>query len=507
MTSPSAGLPTDPYQNRSSSPRHPADPASRALGEPPAAPAAGTVPDSSLRRQLTSRQLTMIGLGGAIGTGLFLGSSLAISQAGPATIVAYVACALVALVIAWALAEMVVVHPEAGAFGAIAHRYLGPWAGFVTRWTYWTIQVIAVGGEVIAAGIYVRFWWPSLPLWLPVIVFAAAVLCVNAAAVRLFGEFEYWFAMVKVVAIIVFVLLGVTLVTLGLPDRDATGLHNLTAAGGFAPKGLSGLFLAMVFVLFSYIGTEVVSVTAAESQDPVRDIPRAARRMVLRMALFYVLAIALVLAVVPWTVTAQGGGGIEASPFVRVFDAAGIPAAATVMNAVVLTAALSSANTNLYLTTRMLHSLAGHGYAPRWTGRLSRFGVPVNALALSAVGLGLAAYLSVESADSAYVALFGVSVFGALVVWLLILGTHAAFRRARRGLPPGPVRLWAAPVTGGVAALFLAAVLVSTGFIDGLTSAWKAGVPFLVLLSVAYLLVARRRGQRSAGDPVTETAG
>jgi L-asparagine transporter-like permease len=446
-----------------------------------------------LQRRLTGRQLTMIGLGGAIGTGLFLGSSLAISQAGPATIVAYVICAAVAMVIGWSLAEMVVVHPEAGAFGVIAHRYLGPWAGFVVRWTYWTIQVIAIGGEVIAAGIYVQFWWPSLPLWLPVAVFSLVVLAVNAAAVRLFGEIEYWFAMIKVVAIIVFVLLGLVLVTVGLPSADATGLANLTAHGGFLPNGMSGLFLAMVFVLFSYIGTEVVSVTAAESEDPVRDIPRAARRMITRLALFYVVAIAIVLTVVPWPVTAQGGSVTE-SPFVTVFSAAGVPAAATIMNFVVLTAALSSANTNLYLTTRMMHSLAANGYAPRWTGRLSRAGVPRNALALSALGLALAAGVSAASESGAYLALFGVSVFGALVVWLLILATHQAFRRKRaaQGLPPSPVRLWGAPVTSGVVMVFLAAVIVSTLFIEPLRPAWWAGVPFFVIVSAAYVIASRR---------------
>ncbi|WP_220449107.1 amino acid permease [Nonomuraea mesophila] len=448
---------------------------------------------SGLRRRLTGRQLTMIGLGGAIGTGLFLGSSLAISQAGPATIVAYIICAGVALVIGWSLAEMVVVHPEAGAFGVIAHRYLGPWAGFVVRWTYWTIQVIAIGGEVIAAGIYVQFWWPSLPLWLPVTVFSAVVLVVNTAAVKLFGEVEYWFAMIKVMAIIVFILLGVLLITLGLPGAEATGVSNLTAHDGFLPNGMSGLFLAMVFVLFSYIGTEIVSVTAAESENPVRDIPRAARRMVTRLALFYVLAIAIVLTVVPWTATAQGGS-VNESPFVTVFSAAGIPAAATVMNFVVLTAALSSANTNLYLTTRMMHSLAANRYAPAWTGRLSAAGVPRNALALSALGLALAAIVSAASESGAYLALFGVSVFGALVVWLLILMTHYAFRRTRaaQGLPPSPVRLWGAPATSGLVMLFLAAVLVSTLFIDSLRPAWWAGVPFFVVVSLAYVVVSRR---------------
>lgn len=459
--------------------------------------------DGGLRRALTSRQVTMIGLGGAIGTGLFLGSDLAISKAGPSVIVAYVACGLIALVISFALAEMVVVHPAAGSFGAIAHRYLGPWAGFVIRWTYWAIQAIAVGGEMVAAGIYVQYWWPALPLWLPVVVFSAAMLGVNAITVRLFGEIEYWFSMIKVTAITVFILVGAAYIVFGLPGHAALGAHNLTAHHGFLPNGVSGLGLAFVFVIFSFIGTEVVAVTAAEAEDPVRDIPRAARRMVIRLGLFYVLAMAIVVTIVPWTQASSGGDDVSASPFVRLFDIAGLPAAAGVMNLVVLTAALSSANANIYLTTRMLHSLGLHGMAPRWVARVSGAGVPRLALTISTIGLAIAAVLSAVAADSAYVILFGVSVFGALIVWIMILATHAAFRRRQRvdGLAPSPVRLWAAPVTVPVTAVVLCAILVSTAFIEGLTMAWKAGIPFLAVLSVAYLIVARRRSRTAEEEP------
>lgn len=447
-----------------------------------------------LQRRLTGRQLSMIGLGGAIGTGLFLGSGLAISQAGPSTIIAYVVCGLVALVIAWALAEMVVVHPTAGAFGVLAHSYIGRWAGFVVRWTYWAIQCIAIGGEVIAAGIFVRFWWPEIPLWLTTIVFSIAILGVNASAVKLFGKVEYWFSMIKVSAIVAFILLGVALIVFGLPSRPPVGVGNLVSNGGFMPNGVQGLLLAMVFVIFSFIGTEVVSVTAAESENPARDVVRATRSMALRLSLFYVVAITIVLAVVPWTETAQVGSNIRASPFVLVFAAAGIPAAATIMNFVVLTAALSSANANLYLTTRMLHSLAAHRYAPQWTGKLTKGGAPALALILSSAGMLLAAIISVVAADSAYLALFGISVFGALVVWILILITHMRFRivRARHNLPQSPARLKGAPVTTVLAILFLAAVLVSTIFIDGLTWTWMAGVPFFALLLIAFYFVDKR---------------
>lgn len=455
-----------------------------------------TPPESAgLRRELTTRQLTMIGIGGAIGTGLFLGSTFAVSQAGPGVVVAYTLCGLVALVIAWALAEMVVVHPTAGAFGSIAHAYLGAGSGFVLRWTYWSMQSIAIGGEMVAAGIYVQFWWPELPLWAPVLLFSLVVLAVNSIAVKAFGETEYWLAMIKVSAICVFILLGLVLIVFGLPGRPATGAENLYAEGGFLPNGLPGLALAMVFVLFSYIGTEVVSVTAAESENPTRDVPRAARAMVLRLALFYILAVLVMVTVVPWTVTAQGGD-LTASPFVAVFASAGIPAAAAVMNFVVLTAALSSANTNLYLTTRMLHSLALHRLAPAWTGRLSAAGVPRAALLLSAVGMLVATVLSWDQESGAYLALFGISIFAALVVWILILVTHTVFRirRRRLGLPASPVRLWGAPATPALVVVFLAAVLFSTTQIDGLDTAWQTGVPFFVVLVLVYLGIRKTRG-------------
>lgn len=459
-----------------------------------------------LKRGLTSRQVSMIGLGGAIGTGLFLGSGLAISQAGPATIIAYVVCGLVALVIAWALAEMVVVHPTAGSFGVLAHAYIGHWAGFVVRWTYWAIQCIAIGGEVIAAGIYIEFWWPAVPLWLTTVVFAAAIVAINAAAVGLFGRVEYWFSIIKVTAIVVFIVLGILLIFFGLPGKPASGFSDLTSHGGFFPHGFSGLLLAFVFVIFSFIGTEVVSVTAAEAQDPARSVRKATSWMILRLGLFYVLAIAVVLTVASWTKTAQVGSDLKASPFVLVFATAGIPAAATMMNFVVLTAALSSANANLYLTTRMLHSLAAHRYAPRWAGSLTKHGAPARALILSTAGLLLAAVISVFAANTAYVAFFGVSVFGALVVWILILVTHMRFRlvRARHGLSASSSRLWGAPVTTVLALLFLVAVLVSTSFIQGLTYTWVAGVPFFVLLLVVYYFVRKKTGMGDRYDPLRE---
>lgn len=460
-----------------------------------------------LHRQLSGRQLSMMGLGGAIGTGLFLGSGPAISQAGPATIIAYIVSGLVTLVVAWALAEMTVVHPTAGAFGVLAHAYIGRWAGFVVRWTYWAVLSIAVGGEVVAAGIYVRFWWPEIPLWLTTIVFSAAILAVNAGAVKNFGKVEYWFSMIKISAIVAFILLGLALIFFGLPSQPPAGMHNLVSNGGFMPNGIQGLLLAMVFVIFSFLGTEVVSVTAAESENPVRDVVRATKSMAFRLCLFYILSIAIVLAIIPWTQTAQVGSDITASPFVMVFSAAGVPAAAGIMNFVVLTAALSAANANLYVTSRMLHSLAAHNYAPKWTGKLTKGGAPRHALLISSIGLLIAAVISLVAADTAYLALFGVAVFGALVVWILILVTHLRFRvlRTRHNLPASPAPLRGAPITTALAMLFVGAVLVSTLFIDSLKLAWMAGLPFFALVLGAYFYVDRRtKGTGERYDPLAE---
>ncbi|WP_406689652.1 amino acid permease [Saccharopolyspora sp. ID03-671] len=449
---------------------------------------------SGLRRALSGRQVGMIAIGGAIGTGLFLGSGLAISIAGPAVIIAYAVAAFAALALAYALAEMIVVQPEAGGFGAVIREHLGGLPGFVSRWMYWAAQVVNIGSEVIAAGLYLQFWYPQLPLWIPVVGFSVVMLAINLAAVRFFGEFEYWFAMIKVVTIVVFVGLGIIYILFGLPGHEPAGVGALTEHGGFLPNGLGAVWLALTVVTFSYLGTEAVSMTAAESRDPARDVPRAARSTVLRLALFYVMGMLVVVSILPWNEVSSSEDVTE-SPFVRLFSMVGIPAAAGIMNFVVLTAALSAMNTNLYLTARMTHSLALDGYAPKWFARVSANGVPRRALVLSAAGLALAAALAVFTEESAFPLLIGLALFAALLVWLMIFGSHLVFRRRRaaQGLDPSPVRLPGAPVTTVLAMLFVAAVLLTTPFTEQFNTAWKAGVPFLVVLAIAYYAINRKQ--------------
>lgn len=445
-----------------------------------------------LKRRLSQRQLSMITIGGAIGVGLFLGSSVTIRLAGPGVIVTYLLSAIIALIVAYSIAEMAVVHPVAGSFGVYAQTYLSPWAGFAVRATYGLVQIIAIGAEITAVAIYFAFWFPSVPQWAWVVAVSIGLVTLNTLQVSRFGEFEYWFALIKVLAIVVFIVVGLGLI-FGLGPRPAVGLSNLISQkGGFLPFGWKGVWLAMTLALTSYMGVEVIAVTAGEAERPQETIPRAIRTIVFRLILFYVLAMTVMLAMTPWN---QIGTGITGSPFVTAFSAAGIPYASTLMNIVVITAALSSSNTDLYLTTRMLFSLARGSYAPAWLGRLSKNGVPHRALAVSTGGMIAAVLLAIFAPNRAFLMLYGVAVAGMFFVWGVILVTHVAFRRALgpQRVAELPMRLRYYPYSTLLGIVALLGITLSTFFVDGLQYTVPAFVPFLLLISVAYWRI-RRKG-------------
>ena len=270
-----------------------------------------------LHRRLGQRQLTMMAIGGAIGVGLFLGSSVTIRLAGPAVILSYLLGAGIALIMSYVLVEMAVVHPVAGAFGVYAEKYLNPWAGFCVRATYGVAQIIAIGAEVTAAAIYISYWLPNVPQWIWVILISAALIALNSMQVNRLGEFEYWFAMIKVVAIIAFVIVGMCLI-LGIGSRTAIGLGNLTQHGGFLPAGWKGVWLSLTITVTSYMGVEIIAVAAGEAERPEVTIPHAMRNIVWRLILFYVLAIAVMVTMVPWN-QAGGSSTLSGSPFVKAF--------------------------------------------------------------------------------------------------------------------------------------------------------------------------------------------
>src|SRR6266571_3537017 len=442
--------------------------------------------EAGLHRNLTSRQLSMISIGGAIGTGLFLGSAISVRLAGPGVILSYVAGAAIALTLMWALGEMAVAHPVAGSFGVYAEMYIHRWAGFVVRYTYWLCQVVAIGSEVVAAAIYCGLWFPGIPQWIWIAAFSAGMIYVNARSVASFGAFEYWFAMIKVVTITIFLILGGAIL-FGVGFHPL-GAANYTAHGGFLPHGWLGVGLGVAMAMFSYMGLEVVAVTSGEAADPERALPRALRWTLLRLGIFYIGGLTIVVGVVPWSQV-----GLGESPFVRVFQTVGIPAAAGIMNFVVLTAALSSVNCNLYLTSRMIFSLARGGYAPAILGRLSKRGTPVNGLLVSSAGMALALVLLLWfQTTEVFTYMIGAAFFGGLFVWLMIFVTHLAFRgrHARSGssylrfAPRGP---W----TSSFGLLALTAVLLSTWWIPELQITLKSGIPWLVIISLAYFAWSR----------------
>jgi len=457
--------------------------------------------EAGLHRGLTSWQVAMIGLGSTIGTGLFLGSALSVKLAGPAVIVSFLLGAIVTVTVMWALAEMAAEHPAAGSFGLYAEMYVHPWAGFAIRYTYWLCLVFVVGSEVVAASIYCKYWWPAVPSWMWIAGFSLALVYAVTFSIKSFGAFEYWFAMIKVVTIVAFLILGAALLFgVGFPR---IGVANYTAHRGFFPNGWRGVGLGMTMAIFSFLGLEIVGATAGEATNPSVAVPRALRRTLFFLVFFYLGGLAIVVGIVPWQQL-----GLGESPFVRVFRSVGIPGAGNVMNFVVLTAALSSAMCNLYFTARLLFSLARGGYAPAPLGKLTKRGMPVAAVMASGLGLLIAFFLSHFFEATAFVFMIGVAFFGGPFVWIMILVTHLAFRRANeragkpilRFAPPGP---WSSLL--GLIALI--AVLISTWWVPEFRVTMKAGPAWLVIMTICYFIwarVARRKNQFPERQPATK---
>lgn len=429
--------------------------------------------EQGLRRGLSSAQLTMIAIGGAIGTGLFLGSTFAISFAGPSVIVSYAIGALISLLLMGCLAEMTVAHPTPGSFGAWAEFYIGPLAGFLVRDAYWSCIVFAVGTEVTAIAVYMRYWFPAVPGWVWIVGFSSILIGLNSLNVKVFGAVEYMFSTLKVTAIVVFILLGGWMVA-------GTGFSNYTAHGGFFPKGAWGMWVAVIVSIFSYLSIEMIAVAAGEANDPQRAITKAFRSTVARLVIFYILTMAIILAIVPWSESGKGQ-----SPFVTVIARSHVPFAGGVVNFVIVIAALSAMNSQLYITTRMMFSLARAGYAPRRFGTLSARGTPVSALLLSSTGIAVATVLNIFFPGTSFTLMVAVSMFGAMFTWLMIFVTHLYFRRAHTG-EPLVFRMWGYPYSSLLGAALMAAILLTTAFTSEFRMTLVYGLPALGLFYLAW---------------------
>jgi amino acid transporter, AAT family len=438
---------------------------------------------SRLRRDLSAGQIAMVAIGGSIGTGLLLGSGAAVQIAGPGVIVSYILGAPIAFAVTMALGEMSSLHPAAGSFGVYAEKYLNPWAGFVSRYGYWFSLVIAIGAELVASATYMRYWFPQVPATVWIAGFAALLLFINLRTVHDFGNFEYWFAMIKVVMIAAFILIGAGLL-LGAKVQS-----HYTADGGFLPRGASGPFLALSFVLFNYLGTEMVAISSGEARSTA-DIVRATYVAFSVLTFVYLCASAVLVGVVSWNLL-----GVAQSPFVTVFEVAHVPAISLVMNFVVLTAALSGANASLYVTSRMIYSLAESGYAPVKLADVSANGSPRKAVLVSASGIMIGLLVQHLTPQKAFLYIIGASLVGGMLAWCIALASHIAMRKSLSAaeLAALPMR---AP--GGAAASTLAfagivVVVISTWWVPQARITIVSAGPYLLLLTFFYLLVKKKR--------------
>ena len=385
-----------------------------------------------LKRGLKNRHIQLIALGGAIGTGLFLGSAGVLKSAGPSMILGYALCGFIAFLIMRQLGEMIVEEPVAGSFSHFAHTYWGGFAGFLSGWNCWVLYILVGMSELTAVGKYVHYWWPEIPSWASAAVFFVLINVINLANVKVFGEAEFWFAIIKVAAIVGMIALGSYLLVSGHGGPQAS-VSNLWSHGGFFPHGVGGLVMALAIIMFSFGGLEMLGFTAAEADSPRTVIPNAINQVIYRILIFYIGALIVLLSLTPWDSLVssldQAGDAYSASPFVQVFSMLGSDAAAHILNFVVLTAALSVYNSGTYCNSRMLLGMAGQGDAPRGLAKVDRRGVPVRALLVSAAVTLVAVALNYFMPQQALELLMSLVVATLVINWAMISYSHLKFRQ------------------------------------------------------------------------------
>jgi aromatic amino acid transport protein AroP len=446
--------------------------------------------DTQLHRGLKSRHIQLMALGGAIGTGLFLGVAETVRLAGPSVLLGYAVAGLIAFLIMRQLSEMMVDEPVAGSFGHFADKYCGRFAGFVSGWNYWVLYVLVSMAELSAVGIYVQYWFPQVPTWVSALGCFLLANGISLINVRAFGESEFWFSVIKVAAIVAMIVYGVFLLASGGAGPQAS-VANLWTHGGFFAHGIEGLVMSMAIIMFSFGGLEVIGITAAEAADPSRSIPRATNQTLWRILVFYVGSLAVLLSLYPWDRIVPG-----ASPFVLIFKALDAGVVAHVLNVVVLTAALSVYNSCVYSNSRMLYGLAVQGHAPRALLRVNARGVPLASLGVSAIATALCVGVNYAVPGKALGLLMGLAVAGMLINWAMISWSHLRFRAAKRaaGVPtafPSPLY----PFTNWACLAYLAGIVAIMYATPELRlSVWMIPA-WIVVLAVGYRVAEGRRAR------------
>ncbi|MBK4715112.1 MULTISPECIES: D-serine/D-alanine/glycine transporter [Tenebrionibacter/Tenebrionicola group] len=449
--------------------------------------------ERTLRRNLTNRHIQLIAIGGAIGTGLFMGSGKTISLAGPSIIFVYMIIGFMLFFVMRAMGELLLSNLEYKSFSDFAADLLGPWAGYFTGWTYWFCWVVTGMADVVAIAAYAQFWFPGLSDWVVALAVVVLLLTLNLATVKLFGEMEFWFAMIKIVAIVALIVVGLVMVLMHFtsPGGVQASFTHLWNDGGWFPKGISGFFAGFQIAVFAFVGIELVGTTAAETKDPEKSLPRAINSIPIRIIMFYVFALIVIMSVTPW-----GSVVASKSPFVELFVLAGLPAAASIINFVVLTSAASSANSGVFSTSRMLYGLAQDGAAPRSFGRLSRRAVPATGLSFSCLCLlgGVVLVYLIPDVITVFTMVTTVSAILFMFVWTIILCSWLVYRRQRPELheksiykmPLGRLMCW-------VCMAFFVFVLALLTLEDDTRQALLVTPLWFIVLGACWLVIGKKR--------------
>ncbi|WP_277186805.1 amino acid permease [Caballeronia sp. BR00000012568055] len=446
--------------------------------------------DVSLRRGLKSRHIQLIALGGAIGTGLFLGVAETIKLAGPSVLLGYAIAGLMAFFIMRQLGEMIVDEPVAGSFSHFADRYWGHAAGFISGWNYWAVYILVSMAELSAVGIYMQYWWPGLPTWVSALACFVIVNAINLTSVKSYGETEFWFAIVKVAAILGMIGFGAYLLMSGHAGPQAS-VENLWQRGGFFPYGINGLVMSMAVIMFSFGGLELVGITAAEAEDPSRSIPRATNQVIYRILIFYIGALGVLLSLYPWDKVATGG-----SPFVLIFRELNSSLVANVLNVIVLTAALSVYNSGVYANSRMLYGLAQQGNAPRAFLKISQRGIPLMALGVSAMVTAACVLINYFVPGRAFGMLMSLAVSALIINWAMISIIHLRFRREKRARGFGTAfQSLGYPITNYLCLAFVGLIVWVTYETPGMRLSALLIPVWLAVLGIGYYL--KSLGQRA----------
>ena len=451
--------------------------------------------ETHLARNLSNRHLQLIAIGGAIGTGLFMGSGKTISLAGPSILFVYAIIGFMLFFVMRALGEILLSNLEYRSFADFAGDYLGPWAQFFTGWTYWLCWIVTGVADVVAVSGYVSFWFPELALWIPALGLIFTLLALNLPTVRNFGEIEFWFALIKIVAIVGLIVAGVYMLSTGftLPNGSKASVAHLWNHGGFFPNGFLGFVAGFQIAVFAFVGIELVGTAAAETKDPVRNLPKAINSIPIRVVLFYLGALFVIITVIPWDQVDP-----NSSPFVAMFSLAGLGIAAHVVNFVVLTSATSSANSGIYSTSRMIYGLATSKLAPEALGKLNERKVPVNSLFFSCIFLlaGVVLLYAGQSIIEAFTIVTTISALLFIFIWSIILASYLQYRRKRPDLHEQSTF----KMPGGRAAVmmvfaFFAFILWALTQEPDTAAALKVTPFWFVLLGIAYLVMKSRRNR------------